>query len=139
MSKTPFNEKKMQTNRGYNHKQKIRAFDEPWLVFCLIYLSLSDQAIKITSLLRRWRNISILLYLTQKFCVQFSFQQMEVYRNVAGHGLFYIKLPRRRQWFVCSQRIGSRKQSSSWVKLFINLGFRYNSLIETLTSLKSAS
>ena len=52
--------KKMQTNRGYNHKQKIRASNVPWL-FCLIYLSLSYQAIKITSLLRRWRNISILV------------------------------------------------------------------------------
>ena len=64
---------------------------------------------------------------------------MEVYRNVAGHGLFHIKLPRRWQCFVCSQKIGSRKQSFSWVKLLINLDFRYNSLIETLMSLKSAS
>lgn len=52
--------KKMQINRCYNHKQKIRAFNVPWL-FCIIYLSISDQAIKITSLLRSWTNISILV------------------------------------------------------------------------------
>lgn len=52
--------KKMQISRCYNHKQKIRAFNVPWL-FCIIYLSISDQAIKITSLLRSWTNISILV------------------------------------------------------------------------------